>query len=150
MKLDNTIEISANINDVWIGLNDPKLLKSCIPGCTSFIGSTETGFDATVTQKIGPVKATFKGSVSISDIVKNDSYKISGEGKGGAAGFAKGAARVKLKSIQSKTVLSYEVEAIVGGKIAQLGSRLIDGFAKNMAKKFFERFKAQVEIPVNQ
>jgi carbon monoxide dehydrogenase subunit G len=122
------------------------VLKACIPGCEELTGSPEEGFAATVKQKVGPVSATFKGEVTLSDIVPLESYTITGEGKGGVAGFAKGGAKVALSDAEGGgTELTYEVEAKVGGKIAQLGSRLIDSFATKMADQFFERFQAQVE-----
>lgn len=147
MELKDSIIIKANNMNIWEALNTAEILKDCIPGCTDLTGNAEIGFEATVTQKIGPVKATFKGSVSIFDVIHNKSYTIRGEGKGGVAGFAKGEARVSLRQIDDVIELSYEVEAKVGGKIAQLGGRLIDGFAKNMAKKFFETFKKKLEPP---
>jgi carbon monoxide dehydrogenase subunit G len=148
MELSGARTIAADRMTVWAALNDPEVLKACIPGCEELTGSPQDGFEATVTQKVGPVKATFKGAVQLSDIVEGESYTISGEGKGGAAGFAKGGAKVRLSEAgEGKTELSYDVEAKVGGKLAQLGSRLIDGFAKKMADQFFERFQAQVEGP---
>ena len=145
MNLQDNIVIKSNRKRVWDALNDPTILRVCIPGCTDLSGDYQNGFDATVNQKIGPVKATFTGKVTLSEVRESESYVISGEGKGGAAGFAKGLARVKLHDIAEGTKLSYEVEAKVGGKIAQLGARLIDGFAKSMAKKFFDQFKMELE-----
>jgi carbon monoxide dehydrogenase subunit G len=113
-------------------------------------GSPAEGFEATVVQKVGPVKATFKGAVTLSDIVEGQSLMLSGEGKGGAAGFAKGSANVTLSDQDGGTLLSYEVEAKVGGKLAQLGSRIIDGFAKKMADQFFENFRSAVEGPSDE
>jgi carbon monoxide dehydrogenase subunit G len=110
-------------------------------------GSAEEGFEAIVVQKVGPVKATFKGGVTLSDRVEGESLTLSGEGKGGAAGFAKGGANVRLEAKGDQTELQYDVEAKVGGKLAQLGSRIIDGFAKKMAEEFFTRFQAAVEEP---
>ena len=124
------------------------MLKVCIPGCEELTGSPEEGFSAVVKQKVGPVKATFKGEVTLSDIVEGESYTISGEGKGGVAGFAKGGAQVTLTDAEGGgTELHYDVEAKVGGKLAQLGSRLVDSFAQKMADQFFERFQAHVEGP---
>ena len=125
---------------VWALLNDPEALKNCIPGCESLEKTGDNGFAAVVKTKIGPVSATFKGKVQLSDLVPLVSYKIAGEGEGGIAGFAKGAANVSLADAEGGTLLRYNVEAHVGGKIAQLGSRLIDGVAKNMADKFFANF----------
>jgi carbon monoxide dehydrogenase subunit G len=140
MELEGTKTIPAPRARVWELLNDPEVLKACIPGCTELTGSPETGFEATVVQKVGPVKATFKGAVALNDVVPGESYTISGEGKGGVAGFAKGSAGVKLTDVEGGTELSYKVDAQVGGKLAQLGNRIIGGFAKNMADKFFEGF----------
>ena len=140
MELEGTKVIPAPRARVWELLNDPEVLKSCIPGCTELTGSPETGFEATVVQKVGPVKATFKGAVALSNVVPGESYTIAGEGKGGVAGFAKGAADVALRDVEEGTELSYKVDAQVGGKLAQLGNRIIGGFAKNMADKFFEGF----------
>lgn len=139
--------IEARRAEVWQALNDPEVLKACIPGCDELAKTSGTSFEASVVQKVGPVKARFKGTVELSDIVKETSYTISGEGKGGAAGFAKGGAKVQLEDIPGGTRLTYEVEAKVGGKLAQLGGRLIDGFARKLADDFFTRFKNAVEPP---
>ncbi|WP_342078178.1 carbon monoxide dehydrogenase subunit G [Yoonia sp. SS1-5] len=147
MKLTDSRTINADVATVWAGLLDPDVLKACVPGCTEMSGSAEDGFEATVVQKVGPVKATFKGAVEISDRVEGESLTISGEGKGGPAGFAKGGADVRLEVQGDQTVLHYEVEAKVGGKLAQLGSRIIDGFAKKMADQFFANFQDAVEPP---
>lgn len=148
MELTGSRSIAADRATVWQALNTAEVLKACIPGCTELTGNATDGFEATVTQKVGPVKATFKGAVTLSDIVEGESYTISGEGKGGAAGFAKGGARVTLADTADGTELTYVVEAKVGGKLAQLGSRLIDGFAKKMADTFFENFKNALEPQV--
>jgi carbon monoxide dehydrogenase subunit G len=140
MELEGTKVIPAPRARVWELLNDPEVLKACIPGCTELTGSPEEGFEAVVVQKVGPVKATFKGAVALSNVVPGESYTIGGEGKGGVAGFAKGSADVKLADVEGGTELSYKVDAQVGGKLAQLGNRIIGGFAKNMADKFFEGF----------
>ncbi len=145
MELNGIRTIALARAAVWQSLNDPDVLRECIPGCKDLSGSSSEGFAATVTQKIGPVKATFKGTIELSDVVEPESYTISGQGKGGAAGFAKGSARVKLVEVGGGTELSYEVEARVGGKLAQIGSRLIDGTAKKLANEFFERFQNVVE-----
>lgn len=145
MDMKGSRTIAADRATVWAALNDPEVLKACIPGCEEFTGSPEEGFEATVKQKVGPVKATFHGAVTLSDVVEGESYRISGEGKGGVAGFAKGAADVRLADVEDGTELSYDVEAQVGGKLAQLGSRLIAGFANKMADQFFDRFKERVE-----
>ncbi len=145
MELTGSRTIAADRATVWAKLNDAETLKACVPGCEEMSGSPEEGFAATVKQKVGPVKATFKGAVTLSDIVEGESYTISGEGKGGVAGFAKGGAKVRLEDVPEGTLLTYDVEAKVGGKIAQLGSRLITGFARKMADQFFERFQNTVE-----
>jgi len=147
MEMSGTKVIAADRETVWAALNDAGVLKACIPGCDELTGSPEEGFEAKVTQKVGPVKAKFAGAVQLSDVVPLESYTISGEGKGGAAGFAKGGAKVALADVDGGTELSYEVDAKVGGKLAQLGSRLIDGFAKKMADDFFQRFQDAIEGP---
>ena len=121
-----------------------------MPGATEVNGSAEDGFEATVVQKVGPVKATFKGQVSLTDMVPAQSLKTSGEGKGSAAGFAKGGADVRLAKKDGGTELSYHVEAKVGGKLALLGSRIIDGFAKKMADQFFTNLQTAVEGPAEE
>ena len=147
MQMSDTREIAAPPSTVWAALLDPEVLKACVPGCESMTGSPEAGFEAVVVQKVGPVKARFTGVVTLSDIRRGESIKISGEGKGGPAGFAKGGATVTLAPAGAGTKLSYAVDANVGGKIAQLGSRIIDGFAKKMADDFFSRFQEAVEGP---
>lgn len=148
MKLTDHRDIDADRATVWAALFDPEVLKACVPGAQEMTGNVDEGYDAVVIQKVGPVKATFKGRVEIGDIVELDSCTITGEGKGGAAGFAKGGARVRLSDGEAGgTRLDYDVDAKVGGKLAQLGSRLIDGFAKKMADQFFENFKTVVEGP---
>ncbi len=145
MKLTDSREIAAQSQDVWAALLNPEILKACVPGCTEMSGTAEEGFEATVVQKVGPVKATFKGAVTLSDMNEPHSLTLTGEGKGGAAGFAKGGADVKLEPSETGTLLTYDVEAKVGGKLAQLGSRIIDGFAKKMADQFFADFASAVE-----
>ncbi|MEL6236390.1 MAG: carbon monoxide dehydrogenase subunit G [Pseudomonadota bacterium] len=146
MELHGSREIAADRATVWAALNDPEVLKACIPGCESMTGSPEDGFEAVVTQRVGPVKATFKGAVTLQNVVEGESYTIAGEGKGGAAGFAKGSADVSLgDGAEGGTLLTYAVDAKIGGKLAQLGSRIIDGFAKKMADQFFDRFKEALE-----
>ena len=147
MKLTDSRTINADVATIWAGLLNPEVLKECVPGCTEMSGSAADGFEATVVQKVGPVKATFKGAVQLSDMVENQSLTITGEGKGGPAGFAKGGADVRLEAQGDMTVLHYDVEAKVGGKLAQLGSRIIDGFAKKMADQFFANFQDAVEPP---
>ena len=147
MKMSDSRTIDAPVETVWAALLDKDVLQSCVPGCQEMAGSPEDGFEATVVQKVGPVKATFKGAVQLRDMIENQSLTIEGEGKGGAAGFAKGGASVSLAADGDKTTLSYDVEAKVGGKLAQLGSRIIDGFAKKMADQFFTNFQDAVGAP---
>jgi carbon monoxide dehydrogenase subunit G len=145
MQMADERIIQVDRETVWAALLSPEVLKECVPGAQEVSGSVEDGFDAVVVQKVGPVKATFKGQVTLSDLVEHESLTLSGEGKGGAAGFAKGGAKVTLAEVEGGTRLTYEVEAKVGGKIAQLGSRLIDSFAKKMADEFFSRFQTALE-----
>lgn len=147
MHMSDQREIAAPIAEVWAALLSAETLKACVPGAKEVTGNATDGFEATVVQKVGPVKATFKGQVSLSNMVEGQSLTLSGEGKGGAAGFAKGAADVSLSETEGGTLLSYEVEAKVGGKMAQLGSRLIDGFAKKMAGQFFTNLQEVLEGP---
>ena len=149
MKMSDTREIAAPPADVYAALLDADTLKACVPGATEVSGSPADGFEATVVQKVGPVKATFKGQVALSEMTENQSLTISGEGKGGAAGFAKGGAEVRLAPSEVGTTLSYDVEAKVGGKLAQLGSRIIDGFAKKMADQFFANLQEHLEGPAD-
>ena len=146
VKMSGEQTIAAPREAVWAALNDPDVLRQCIPGCESVDKTGDNSFDAKVTAKVGPVKAKFNGSVTLSDLDPPNGYTISGQGKGGPAGFAKGGAQVRLTdSGDGGTVLSYEVDAQVGGKLAQLGARLIDGTAKKMAGEFFESFGRLVE-----
>jgi carbon monoxide dehydrogenase subunit G len=147
MEMHGTRQIAAPRETVWAALNSAEVLKLSIPGCQELTGSPEEGFEATVKQKVGPVSATFQGRVQLSDVAPLESYTISGEGKGGAAGFAKGGAKVRLEDRDGGTLLAYEVQASVGGKLAQLGSRIIDGFAKKMADTFFDNLRTAVEPP---
>ncbi len=147
MHMTDSRTIAASPDMVWAAILDPEVLKQCVPGCTEMSGNADDGFEATVVQKVGPVKATFKGTVTLSDMVPGQSLTLSGEGKGGAAGFAKGGADVKLVEVEGGTELHYDVDAKVGGKLAQLGSRIIDGFAKKMADQFFSNFQQVVEGP---
>ena len=145
MELTGQRSIAAPRAVVWDALNDPAILRDCIPGCQTLDGSTADGFTATVKQKVGPVTASFTGSVTVSDAVPPERYRIAGAGKGGVAGFAKGHADVVLTETADGTDLSYAVQAKVGGKIAQLGSRVVDSFAAKMADAFFAAFKDRVE-----
>jgi len=136
--------IPASPEAVWNGLNDPVVLKACIPGCEQIEKTSPTDFVATATLKIGPVRATFKGKVSLSELDPPSRCVLTGEGQGGMAGFAKGSAEVRLERTDSGTVLTYTARATVGGKLAQIGQRLIDGAAKQIADDFFGRFVSQV------
>ncbi|WP_299141974.1 CoxG family protein [uncultured Tateyamaria sp.] len=147
MQMSDTRQIAATPQEVYAALLNPDVLKACVPGATSVTGNPQDGFEASVTQKVGPVKATFKGQVTLSEMVENQSLTITGEGKGGAAGFAKGGAEVRMTESDGGTELSYDVEAKVGGKLAQLGSRIIDGFAKKMADQFFTNLQDTLEKP---
>lgn len=147
MQMSDSRDIKADRATVWAALLSPEVLKECVPGAQEVTGTPEDGFEATVVQKVGPVKATFKGMVRVSNIVEMQSLTLTGEGKGGAAGYAKGGANVRLEDSETGTRLSYEVEASVGGKLAQLGSRLVDGFAKKMADQFFARLEEVLEGP---
>ena len=146
MKMSDQRDIQAAPAEVYAALLSPEVLMECVPGAQEVTGTPTDGFEAVVVQKVGPVKATFKGTVTLSDMVENTSLTISGEGKGGAAGFAKGGADVRLEPLEGGgTRLIYDVEAKVGGKLAQLGSRIIDGFSKKMADQFFTRFQEVLE-----
>ncbi|MFE0758042.1 carbon monoxide dehydrogenase subunit G [Inquilinus sp. NPDC058860] len=145
MEMTGEHRIAAPRSVVWEGLNDPEVLRRSIPGCDSLEKTSPTEMTASVTAKVGPVKATFGGQVTLSNLNPPESYTISGEGKGGAAGFAKGGADVKLVEDGDGTLLHYAVKANIGGKLAQLGARLIDGTAKKMADDFFTRFAAEME-----
>ncbi|QND51366.1 carbon monoxide dehydrogenase subunit G [Phyllobacterium sp. 628] len=142
MDMTGEERIAASRDAVWKALNDPEILKACIPGCESLEWVSGTELDATVGVKLGPVKARFSGKVTLSNLNPPVSYTISGEGKGGIAGFAKGGADVALIEDGEETVLTYVVNADVGGKIAQLGSRLIASSAKKLASQFFENLSA--------
>ena len=139
MKLSGSYQINLSKEKVWEALNDPKILKQAIPGCEEFIKNSETEFTATATNKIGPFNASFTGDIELKDLNPPNSYKISGSGNS-PVGFASGEAEVKLEDHENGTNLIYEVEANVGGKIAQVGSRLIDMTAKKMADIFFGKF----------
>lgn len=140
MEMTGSERIAAPRELVYRALNDPEVLKAAIPGCETIEKLSDTEMTATVVTKVGPVKAKFQGAVTLSHLDPPNGYTISGEGKGGAAGFAKGGARVRLEEDGGVTVLHYEVKADVGGKLAQLGSRLIDGTARKLAGEFFARF----------
>lgn len=147
MDFTGRYTINAAPQSVWDGLNNPEILKVCIPGCEQLEKTSPTDFVATARLKIGPLSAAFKGKVTLSDLDPPHRCKLSGEGQGGVAGFAKGDAVVELTPAGSGTVLSYTAKASVGGKLAQIGQRLIDGAAKQIADDFFKRFAATLEIP---
>jgi len=144
MTMTGEVDLPANKQIVWQALNDPEILKACIPGCQSLEKVGDNSLQAVAKVKVGPVAATFKGKVDLLDLDPPNGYRISGEGEGGVAGFAKGGATVKLSEIPDGTKLAYDVEAQVGGKLAQLGARLIDGVAKKMADQFFTDFASAV------
>jgi carbon monoxide dehydrogenase subunit G len=147
MDMSGEYRIAAPREKVWQALNDPAILKQCIPGCESLEKLSDTEMNGKVTAKVGPVTARFGGKVTLSDLDPPNSYRISGEGTGGPAGFAKGGATVSLSDDSGATVLNYKVDANVGGKLAQIGSRLIDGTARKMADDFFARFAGIVGAP---
>jgi uncharacterized protein len=130
--------------EVWRGLNDPAVLKACIAGCETIERVSDSEFRVTIVAAVGPVKAKFNGKLLLSDLNPPNSYSLSFEGSGGAAGFGKGGAQVSLKTEGAGTRLSYSAKASVGGKLAQVGSRLIDGVAKKMADDFFAAFNARL------
>jgi Uncharacterized conserved protein len=145
MEMVGEERIAAPRQKVWEALNDPEILRQCIPGCQSLDKTSDTDMSAVVKIKIGPVSASFAGDVKLENINAPESYTISGEGKGGIAGFAKGGADVKLTDDgEGGTILSYGVKAQVGGKLAQLGSRLIDSTSKKLAGEFFQKFNEVV------
>ena len=148
MKLAGTYKLNVKKEIAWKALNNPKILKQCIPGCDSFDKENDNSFNASATNQIGPMNATFSGVVKLSNIKKNESYTMSGEGQS-SVGFANGSANVKLTEENGATILNYEVNVNVGGKIAQLGSRLIDGVAKKMSDYFFGRF-ADIVSPITK
>jgi len=142
MEMTGEFRIPAPQAKVWEALNDPEVLAAAIPGAESVEKTSDTTFAAVAKAKVGPVSAKFKGNVTLSEIDAPNGYKISGEGSGGAAGFAKGSATVKLTPDGDDTLLTYEVHATVGGKLAQVGQRFIDSTAKKMADEFFSSFVA--------
>jgi len=140
MDMNDSQRIEATREVVWAALNDTDVLKACIPGCEAIEKTSENEMEAKVVLKIGPVKASFSGKVTLSNIDPPNGYTISGEGQGGVAGHARGGADVRLEADGEATILHYTVKAEVGGKIAQLGSRLIDSTSKKLAGEFFEKF----------
>jgi carbon monoxide dehydrogenase subunit G len=140
MEMTGEYRIPAARQSVWQALNDPATLQACIPGCESLEMLAANEMSATVRLRVGPVSARFNGKVTLSDMDPPNGYRITGEGQGGAAGFAKGGAVVSLREDAGETVLTYKAEAQIGGKLAQIGSRLIDGAAKKLADEFFAKF----------
>lgn len=147
MDMTGERRIPAPRQKVWDALNDPAVLKSCIPGCETLERTSDTDYKATASVKIGPIAARFNGKVQLRDLDPPNSYRIAGEGQGGVAGFAKGGATVRLQDDGPATLLTYDVKAQVGGKLAQLGARLIDATSKQMADAFFDRFSKEVASP---
>jgi carbon monoxide dehydrogenase subunit G len=147
MDMTGEYRITAPRERVWEALNDPEVLKQCIPGCKELEKTGPDGFKAKVGVRIGPVQASFTGNVTLSDLDPPKSYKITGEGSGGPSGFARGGADVSLEEAGAETILRYTVHANVGGKLAQIGSRLIDSTAKKLSEEFFGKFAAVVGGP---
>jgi carbon monoxide dehydrogenase subunit G len=147
MQFNDEIRIDAPREQVYAALNDPGILRNSIPGCEEIEQLSETELVATVVTRIGPIKAKFKAHVTLSDLNPPSSYTISGEGKGGTAGFAKGGAKIVLEEDGGATIMRYEVQVDVGGKLAQLGGRLIEGTAKKLSADFFTRFKQEITGP---
>jgi len=148
MQMNETQRVPASRDKVWAALNDPEILRRCIPGCQSLERTSPSDMTATVVVKVGPVKANFAGKVTLSDLDPPNGYRIAGEGSGGVAGFAKGGATVKLQADgPDATNRSYAVDAQIGGKLAQLGGRLIDATAKKLAGEFFDNFAAALSPP---
>ena len=148
MTMSGEYQLAVPRETVWEKLNDAETLKACIPGCEQLDKLSDTEMQAVAVVKIGPVKAKFKGKVTLSDLDPPNGYKISGQGDGGIAGFATGGATVKLEPKDGGTLRSYAVEAQIGGKLAQLGQRLVNGAAKKLADDFFQKFAASVSPPV--
>jgi carbon monoxide dehydrogenase subunit G len=139
MEMTGAYRIAA-----WAALNDPSVLRQCIPGCEKMEKLSDTAFQATIKARIGPVSASFEGAVTLEDLDPPNGYRLVGEGKGGVAGFAKGGATVKLEAQEGATVLSYGADARVGGKLAQIGSRLVAGAARKLIEEFFRKFAETV------
>ncbi|MBB4380351.1 CoxG family protein [Bradyrhizobium sp. SBR1B] len=145
MTMSGEIKLAASREVVWAKLNDPAVLKVCIPGCEELERIDGEGFRAVAKMKVGPVSARFRGRVTLTDLDPPQSYSIIGEGEGGVAGFAKGGAKVNLLGLNDGTLLAYQVDAQIGGKLAQLGQRLINGTAKKLADEFFANFARALE-----
>lgn len=145
MEMNGEQRIPASREVVWAALNDPDVLKACIPGCQELVKSSETNMTAVAVIKVGPVSAKFQGAVTLSDLDPPNGYRITGEGQGGVAGFAKGSAVVRLEEQEGETLLCYQVSADIGGKLAQLGGRLIDATARKMSDAFFKKFSGEIQ-----
>lgn len=144
MEIVGEYDLSVDRATVWRALNDPEVLRVCIPGCEELARISETEFTARVKSRVGPVSAKFSGRVVLEDVVAPESYTLRGEGEGGVAGFAKGHAAVRLEETPSGTVLRYDAEAQVGGKLAQLGSRVLKGTVRKLTARFFDNFAASL------
>lgn len=145
MEMQGTRQLAITQQQAWAALNDPEVLRLCIPGCDKIEATAENQYSMAVALKIGPLAAKFNGKIALSDINPPDSYTLSFDGQGGPAGFGKGNAKVQLQSNADGVELTYSVQASVGGKIAQVGQRLIDGVAKSMAEDFFKRFDEEMQ-----
>lgn len=145
MEMSGEQRIAASRETVWKALNDPDVLKACIPGCQELVKKSDSEMTAVAVIKVGPVSARFQGAVTLSDFDPPNSYRITGEGQGGVAGFAKGSALVRLEPDGEATLLRYDVSAQIGGKLSQLGGRLIDATAKQMSGAFFKRFAQEID-----
>ncbi|MEI8325314.1 MAG: carbon monoxide dehydrogenase subunit G [Betaproteobacteria bacterium] len=145
MDMQGSRQLAISQQQAWDALNDPEVLKSCIPGCDKVEATGENRYAVAMALKIGPVAAKFAGKISLNDIVAPSSYTIAFDGQGGVAGFGKGVAQVRLTPNEQGCELGYTVHASVGGKVAQLGQRLVDGAAKSMAEDFFRRFDAAMQ-----
>lgn len=144
MEMSGQKLIAETRETVWKALNNPEILRQCVPGCQSLIKTSDTEMEATATIRVGPVSARFGGKISLSELNEPVSYRITGEGQGGVAGFAKGGAFISLEEVEGGTMLSYTVDAQVGGKLAQLGGRLIDATARKLSEAFFEKFAVEI------
>jgi hypothetical protein len=144
MEMKGEQLIPASQQETWNALNDPEMLKQCVPGCESIEPAGDNSYQVLMVARVGPVSAKFKGKLTLSDIVPPQSYSLAFEGQGGAAGFAKGGAQVRLSGEGPQTRLAYDVKANVGGKLAQIGSRLVDAAAKKVADDFFRNFNEKV------
>ncbi|HZM33853.1 MAG TPA: carbon monoxide dehydrogenase subunit G [Burkholderiales bacterium] len=150
MEMSGEQLIPATQQDTWDALNDPEVLKACIPGCEAITLIADNEYQVQMVARVGPVSAKFRGRLTLSDVRPPESYSIAFEGQGGPAGFAKGGARVKLSGLEGQTKLAYDVKASVGGKLAQIGSRLVDAAAKKVADDFFRNFTQKLSIQAHE